>query len=363
MIFFAIVALLALTIAAYMRLPKFGSIPKGERLERIKKSPHFQDGIFKNLSETPQMTNEKGFWQMTKEYFAAKDKKPPAKIPSVQTNLNELPANEDVLIWFGHSSYFIKVDGKTILVDPVFCGNASPFSFSVKAFDGTDDYGVDDLPNIDYLVITHDHWDHLDYKTVKELKPKVVKVITGLGNGAHFERWGYDTNDIIEMDWFEKMGFDNGIIFHTTPARHFSGRGFIHKKSLWVSFVLETPNLKIFIGGDSGYDSHFSEIGNTFGDIDLAILENGQYNHSWKYIHMHPDQVLQAGNDLNAKGIFPVHSMKFALANHAWNTPLKTISELNKETKFNLVTPIIGQKVRLTDTAQEFAEWWEELSN
>ncbi len=357
-----VVLLLIALVLAYIKLPKFGRIPEGERLERIRRSPHFQDGYFKNLSETPQMTNEGGFWDMTKEYFNATNKKPPQKIPSVKTDLKALPDEHDVLVWFGHSSYLLKINGKTILVDPVFCGNASPFSFSVKAFDGTDIYGVEDLPAIDFLVITHDHWDHLDYKTVKKLIPKVGKVITGLGIGAHLERWGYTSDVIVEMDWFEKTGFVDGFVFHSTPARHFSGRGFIHKKSLWSSFVLETPHRKIFLGGDGGYDKHFAEIGKTFGEIDLAILENGQYNRSWKYIHMHPEQVLLAGKELNAKRILPVHSMKFALANHAWDTPLKTLSKLNESAQMPLLTPLIGQLVNLEDTTQSFPKWWERLT-
>ena len=300
MIIIVVLIVWALCIFAYMKLPKFGSLPKGKRLERIKQSPHFKDGAFKNLSETPQMTNEDGFWQMTKEYFSATNKKPPGKMPSEKTNLKELDPGEDVLVWFGHSSYFIQTEGKKVLVDPVFCGNASPFSFSVKAFEGTDVYDVNDLPEIDYLVITHDHWDHLDYKTLKRLKRIVKQVVTALGNGAHLERWGYDSNVIVELDWYENHDFGNGFVFHTLPARHFSGRGFTHKKSLWASFLLETPKFKLYIGGDGGYDSHFAEIGKQFGEIDLAILENGQYNHSWKYIHMHPNEVLQAGKDLNA---------------------------------------------------------------
>lgn len=358
---FSIIVLFSIAVFLFMQQPKFGKIPDGERLERIKKSPHFKDGIFKNLNHTPQMTNESGFFSILKEYFSAKDKKPIQKIPSKKTDLKSLNTDENVLVWFGHSSYFIQINGKKILVDPVFSGSASPFSFSVKAFDGTNQYTVNDIPEIDYLVITHDHWDHLDYKTVLQLKPKVKKVITGLGTGSHLEYWGFDANSIIEMDWFEKTEFNDGFVFHTTPARHFSGRGFIPKKTLWVSFVLQTPSAKIFIGGDGGYDTHFAKIGEKFGEIDLAILENGQYNKSWKYIHLMPEQVLQAAKDLNAKRVLPVHSMKFALANHAWDTPLKTIAELNKSANVSLVTPMIGEKVNLKDTAQVFDEWWEDM--
>lgn len=356
---FIILVALTVTVFIYMRLPKFGKLPSGQRLERIKQSPHFREGRFVNLHETPQMTNEKGFGQMMKEYFSAINKKPNQAIPSIKTDLHNLPKDKDVLIWFGHSSYFIQIEGKRILVDPVFSGHASPFTFSVNAFDGTDIYGVDDIPDLDFLVITHDHWDHLDYKTVVKLKPKVDKVITGLGVGAHLEHWGFDPQSIVEMDWYEKTEFDQGFVFHATPARHFSGRGFIHKKTLWASFVLQTPTIKIFIGGDGGYDTHFAEIGKTFGEIDLAILENGQYNESWKYIHMMPGQVLQAAKDLNAKRFLPAHSMKFTLANHAWDTPLKTISKQNETVNLSIVSPKIGEMVLLKDSTQTFSNWWE----
>ncbi len=360
-IFGSVIVFLVLLVTLFMQQAKFGKIPAGARLERIKKSPHFKDGEFKNLNPTQQITSENGFFQMLKEYFSAKNKKPLQIIPSEKTDLLTLPANQNVLVWFGHSSYFIQLDGKKILVDPVFCGNASPFSFSVKAFEGTDRYAVDDIPELDYLVITHDHWDHLDYKTVSQLKSKTKKVITGLGVGSHFESWGFDRNSIQEMDWFEKTEFADGFVFHTTPARHFSGRGFIHRKTLWVSFVLKTPSAQIFIGGDGGYDHHFAEIGAKFGQFDLVILENGQYNQSWKYVHMMPDQVLQAAKDLNAKRLFPVHSMKFALANHAWDTPLKTISALNETAKIPMITPKIGELVDLNDSTQTFTKWWETM--
>ena len=127
---------------------------------------------------------------MFRDYISAKNKRPPGKIPSVKTDLLNLQPDEDVLVWFGHSSYFIQVDGNKILVDPVFSGHASPFSFSIKAFEGTDIYTAEDIPELDYLIITHDHWDHLDYKTILKLKPKVKKVITGLGVGEHLEYWG-----------------------------------------------------------------------------------------------------------------------------------------------------------------------------
>ncbi len=317
------VVLIGAITFAILKHPKFGRIPRGERLERIKKSPNFRDGIFQNLNVTPQLAEDAKFTEMMKNMFVSKDRRPKGKIPSIKTDLNQLPPNENILVWFGHSSYFMQIDGKTFLVDPVFSGNASPFSFSIKAFEGADVYTVEDLPEIDYMVITHDHWDHLDYKTIVKLKSKVKKIITGLGPGEHLEYWGYKKEQLIEKDWFESEILEKGFKVSVTPARHFSGRGFKHKRTLWSSFVLETPTQKIFIGGDGGYDEHFTEIGEKFGGFDLAILECGQYNKNWKYIHMLPDQTLQAGIDLKAKRLFPVHNSKFALAYHTWDEPLK----------------------------------------
>ena len=220
-----------------VRHPKFGRIPRGERLERIKRSGNFKDGVFKNLDETPQLAEDASFKDMLKNMLISKDRRPKQKIPSKKTDLKQLPPNENLLVWFGHSSYFMQIDGRKFLVDPVFCGHASPFSFSIKAFNGTDIYSAEDMPEIDYLIITHDHWDHLDYKTVLELKSKVKKVITSLGTGEHFEYWGYKKEQLIEKDWFEHEIMEYGFKVTVTPARHFSGRGFKHKRTLWSSFV------------------------------------------------------------------------------------------------------------------------------
>jgi L-ascorbate metabolism protein UlaG (beta-lactamase superfamily) len=252
----------------------------------------------------------------------------------------------------------MQIDGKRFLVDPVFSGNASPLPGTTKAFNGTDRYTADDIPAIDYLFISHDHYDHLDYETLLALKGKIKKVICGLGVGAHFEYWGYSPDKIIEKDWHEKVELDRGFIAYCEPARHFSGRSFSRNNTLWASYVLQTPTMKIYIGGDSGYDTHFADIGNKYGPFDLAILENGQYDLAWKYIHCLPEEVLKAAQGLKAKRLFPVHSSKFGLANHPWDEPLVKITELNKSINIPLVTPIIGEVVNLKDTNQQFKQWW-----
>jgi L-ascorbate metabolism protein UlaG (beta-lactamase superfamily) len=255
----------------------------------------------------------------------------------------------------------MQLDGKKILVDPVLSGNASPIPGTVKAFKGTDRYSVDDLPEIDYLLISHDHYDHLDYKTIKALKDKVKNVYCGLGVGAHFEKWGFDLEQIHEQDWHDTAEPDSGFFIHTMPARHFSGRGFSRKNTLWASYVIQSSSKTVYVGGDSGYDDFFAEIGQKFESIDLAILDNGQYNDAWKEIHLHPEYVLKAAQDLNAKQLFPVHSSKFVLAMHPWDEPLKELRRLNQESlnPIPLFTPIIGEKVNLDDSTRVFEDWWE----
>jgi L-ascorbate metabolism protein UlaG (beta-lactamase superfamily) len=340
--------------------PKFGKTPSDERVQRFEKSPHYRDGSFKNLRHTPDLAEGVTYYEVIKEFFFERKSRltPIDHIPSVKTDLLSLKKEEDVLIWFGHSSYFIQLDGKRILVDPVLSGSASPLPFGTNSFKGTDIYTTDDFPDIDYLFISHDHWDHLDYETILKLRSKVKTVICGLGTGEHLEYWGYNKNSIIEKDWHEEVALDSGFVVNIVPARHFSGRGLQRNKALWVSFVLQTPTMKLFIGGDSGYDAHFAEIGKKFDGFDLAILENGQYDRKWKYIHLMPDEILNAAQELKAKRIFPVHSSKFVLGNHSWDEPLELITKNNESRKLNVITPMIGEQVFLKDTTQQFTHWW-----
>ncbi len=351
---------LGAAVWVFLQRPEFGGLPSGRRLEKIAQSPHFKNGRFENLSETPDLTEGVTYYAVMKEFLFSEKKrnKPVDSIPAVKTDLLGLDADEDMLVWFGHSSYFLQLDGKRFLVDPVLSGSASPLSFTTRSFPGSDVYTTDDLPPIDYLIITHDHWDHLDYETIIKLRETVGVVVCGLGVGEHLERWGYPEDRLIEKDWYESVSLDSGFTIHTTPARHFSGRGLSRNKSLWMSFVLEGPSHRIYIGGDSGYDTHFADIGGRFDKIDLAILENGQYDKSWKYIHLMPEEVIRAAKDLRADRLFTVHSSKFALGNHPWDEPLVRVSLLAEQHGVDLITPMIGQKVDLSDTTFRYEPWW-----
>lgn len=355
------IALIAVAAIAYLQHPKFGKSPQGNRLERIKKSPNFKNGQFQNIHFTPTVSEGYSFVKVAFD-FVFKNfprTKPVDRIPSVKTDLKQLPLDQNVLIWFGHSSYYMQLDGKRFLIDPVFSGNASPIPNSNKSFSGSDVYTADDMPNIDFLFISHDHYDHLDYETIQQLKAKIDAVVCGLGVGAHFEHWGYAPDKIHELDWFETLPLTDSMTIHATPGRHFSGRSFKRNNTLWLSFVLESKGLRLFLGGDSGHDTHFEEIGEKYGPFDLALLENGQYNLAWHEIHMLPNEVLQAAKSLRARRLMPVHSSKFKLGIHPWDEPLAEITKLNTDSAVNIITPKIGEPVFLNDETQEFDHWWE----
>jgi L-ascorbate metabolism protein UlaG (beta-lactamase superfamily) len=362
MIFAVVIFVAVIVVYAFMKLPQFGKMPEGEQCKRIQNSTHFRDGSFQNLSITPNLAEGVGFFKVFKEFFFNKSKrsKPAERLPGKKTDLHTLAPGKNVLVWFGHSSYFMQVDGMKILVDPVFSGHASPVSFSTKSYPGADLYTPDDIPEIDYLFITHDHFDHLDYSTVNALRPKIKKVLTGLGTAAHLAYWGYDPSIITERDWNETIELGNGFTVHTLPARHFSGRTFKRNQSLWMSFALFTPSLKIYIGGDSGYDTHFAEIGNTFGPFDLAILECGQYNPYWKYIHMLPEEIPQAAIDLKATKLLPVHWAKFSLSLHSWDEPIIRVMKESKLKQVPVLHPMIGEEANLSGD-NHFTNWWETL--
>lgn len=355
----SIIVLVSLGIVIFLNQPSFGKLPEGERLARIEKSPNYRNGKFQNRLPTTQIASDKPKIQSLYEFLfrKVKDLVPGKALPSVKTDLKSLNPEEDVLVWMGHSSLYLQNDGKRILVDPVLV-SASPVSFFNKAFKGTDVYKPDDIPDIDYLIITHDHWDHLDYNTMLNLKNRIAKVICPLGVGAHLEYWGFDPAKITELDWNDSIQLDQNIKITALPARHFSGRGLTGDKTLWASFMLQSSFGNIYLSGDTGYDTHFQEIKKQFGTIDLALMENGQYNEDWKDIHILPQQLVQAVKELTPKKLITIHNSKYALGKHAWYEPMENISKASEENNFNLLTPMIGEIVKLNDTPQEFSKWW-----
>ncbi|WP_414487487.1 MBL fold metallo-hydrolase [Stenotrophomonas maltophilia] len=357
----AVAALTAGVVIIYLQQPVFGALPQGERLEQIALSPNYIGGSFLNQIETTVKTtdqSEVSMWMQT--LFGDRGQTRPSRdIPSVKTNLKALDASKDLVIWLGHSTYFIQMSGQRVLIDPVFSANAAPVPGALRAFDGTNLYTADDLPDIDALLISHDHYDHLDYPTVRELRPKVRQVIVGLGVGAHFERWGYDMGVVHEVDWSEVVKLTSQVHVHVTPARHFSGRTLTRNQSLWVGFVLTSPQRRLFFSGDSGYGPHFAEIGRRFGSFDWVALDAGQYDPRWANVHMNPEEAAQAADDLHTDVLMQAHVGRFTIAPHDWEDPFRRIVAATHGRNYTLWTPEIGRPAYLDGRTQKFVAWWE----
>lgn len=357
-IIFVLVALPFLGFVIFMRTPPFGQTPSGERLKKIAKSQNYQNGSFQNPEPTDVMLKDVSYPKMMVDFFVNKPKATkPRTVPSLKTDLKSLESQTPTIVWFGHSSYLIKSGACTILVDPVLKGNVAPVSFFGKPFPGSDLYAIEDMPAIDIVVLTHDHYDHLHHHSVKKLAADVKFFCTSLGVGSHLERWGVPQQKIVEFDWWEEKPVMNGVKLIATPSRHFSGRGFTRGKTLWSSFIAELDGHKLFLGGDSGYGAHFKTIGEKHGPFDLAILECGQYGVHWPYIHMMPEQTVAAGLDLQAKVLLPVHWAKFELAMHAWNEPINRFIDAAKDKGVLYSTPLIGEPVEVGKNYPR-SVWW-----
>lgn len=339
---------------------KFGQSPDASRKGQYAGLPNYKDGQFQNQLPTPALAEGQSMGRVLFDFIRKRPfTEPRHSLPFVKTDLKNLRREANLLVWFGHSSYFMQLDGRRYLVDPVFSGNASPLPGSVKAFSGSNHYQAGDLPEIDLLLISHDHWDHLDYDSIRLLKSKVKSVVCGLGVGQHFEYWGWEKKKLTEKNWYESIEPSPGVKITLMPARHFSGRLFRRNISLWTSFVLESLTKKIFLGGDSGYGPHFAEIGNRFGPFDLAILECGQYNEKWPYIHSLPHELITEAKELNAAHLLPVHHSKFKLAQHPWFEPLQEVSAAAEKAGVPLITPQIGEPVDLDRLDTVYPHWWE----
>lgn len=342
--------------------PQFGGKPIGESLKRINQSQQFANGRFHNLQITSINGGNSSIIKIMKKFIKGVNNGVPEK-PIQTERFNKLEFQKTnpaiKLTWFGHSTVLLNINGLNILTDPVLSERASPFNFmAIKSFEYTNSFKISDLPIIDIVLISHDHYDHLDYKTILELKKYDCFYIVPLGVAAHLLKWGISETKIIELDWNETFSSKEGVHFISTPARHFSGRGTQNRNStLWCSYVITAPSGNIFFGGDSGYGSHFKTIGETYGPFDLTILESGQYNENWPLIHMMPEQCIQANIDLKGKAILPIHWGKFKLSLHTWTEPIMRLTKSAKESGHTVLAPVPGKIVTLSDK-YSIEEWW-----
>ncbi len=343
LIILGIILLLVGAGLAVLSHPAFG-VYRHVSTEKIERSPNYYNEMFHNQQPTPQFTGDTVSTSGTLwRFLTNKDtiRVPQEPIKAIKTDLKNMPTNSDWLVWFGHSSYLFCLNGKRYLVDPLLKPEW-PSSLMLKAFAGTDIYRPDDLPNIDVLIITHEHWDHMDYATLRDICEHVKMVICPLGIADYLRYWGYLDEQIIELDWYEAV---EGIT--CLPSRHFSNR-LLGKRNqtLWASFMVETGSRKVYIGGDGGYDKRFREIHEQYGKIDLAFLENGQYNENWRYIHTTPEDLEKVILDLQAKQVFTVHHDKFALSVHPWYEPDSVAHDIATKKNINLLDAQIGAIVK-----------------
>jgi len=342
--------------------PQFGGSSTAAQKKSYAKSVNYKDGKFINKGEVAFDMSFSDFRKIMSNYASPK----PNTIPNKNIETNPLDSLDLVnfndgtrVVWFGHSTFLIQINNVNILVDPMFGNSPSPLEFlGTKRFSKHLPIAIEMLPEIDLVLISHDHYDHLDYNSINKLKHKVKTFYTPLGVGSHLEAWGVKRDNIVEHDWWEKSEF-RGINFICTPAQHFSGRGIADKnKTLWSSWVIKSETENIFFSGDSGYADHFKEIGNQFGPFDLAMVECGQYNELWPVIHMFPEETVKAGLDLKAKKTMPIHWGAFKLSTHSWKDPIERFLHAANEVDLAVVVPKIGVPFSIHDTTQINQAWW-----
>jgi len=357
-IFIGLLLLLGIATVIILNLPALGKNPSQEQRHAYH-SAQLKDGSFANSLETAVMNPNVSYWQLLRKQFSAEQREPEKPLPHQNGPWNVADTSFH-WVWFGHSTLLFQKNGLNLLLDPIFSERASPFQFAgSKQFAGTDVFSLGNLPAIDYVIITHDHYDHLDYRTVLALTKKPqIRFIVPLGVGSHLQSWGISPERIQELDWWQELQLPGELRLVMTPARHFSGRGLVRNKTLWASYSFLWPDQKVFASGDSGYGPHFKAIGEKYGPFDLAMLENGQYNTDWPLIHMMPEESWQAGRDLNAAQIMPIHWGKFTLALHHWTEPVERLLKAAASADSVFLSPVPGQHVQLQQESPR-ERWWQ----
>ena len=357
----ALIALITIIVTLFLNLsPQFGNGATKEQKKKYAKSGHYEKGKFINQKPSVMDIN---YWKMIKEMLKESPNRKPKENILVEkidpTAIENHNANITQLTWFGHSSFLLEMDGKKILIDPMLGETPAPNPLiGPKRYSKELPIEIEKLPFIDAIILSHDHYDHLDYESIQKLKVKVGQYYTPLGVGNHLIEWGIAKEKIHELNWWESIDF-GGIKLICCPARHFSGRGiFDRATTLWCSWVITGKDDNIYFSGDSGYDTHFKEIGEKYGPFDISLMECGQYNEDWKLLHMMPEEAVQASIDLKSKLILPIHWGSFTLAFHDWTDPVERITKKANELNLPVTTPKIGELVILGDKNFPTEKWW-----
>lgn len=322
-------------------------------------SPQFHDGKFRN----PAPMHEHTLGEMARLWWDVTFNKPKGTVPAQPIPVRPLTreallaAPDNTLYRLGHSTMLIKLAGEFYLTDPVFSKRASPVQWAGPARFHAPPIGIDELPPIKAVILSHDHYDHLDHAAVKALDAKTAHFLAPLGVGDRLVAWGIDRAKVQQFDWWQGTQID-GVRFVATPAQHFSGRTPTDRDStLWASWVILHDDLRLFFSGDTGYFKGFKEIGAKYGPFDVALVETGAYDKRWPDVHMQPEETLQAFLDLGGRWLVPVHNGTFDLSLHRWQDPFDRITALAEERGVSLATPEMGEALDLRQP-QPGRRWW-----
>ena len=334
-------------------------------VQRIEASPQYRDGKFHNKVQT-QVFSLEGMWNGMKEVVFNKhpDATPASEIPIVSVQQRQFsaiqPESKVRFTRLGHSTLLIRLGQQNWLTDPVFSERVSPLQWIGPERFHDVPLDLNDLPDITGVVISHNHYDHLDENSIKLLSNQVKHFVVPLGIGDALRKWGVDEAKIIELDWWQDFEVA-GVQVVSTPAQHFSGRGITDgDETLWSSWVIRTNEAAVYFSGDTGYFEGFKEIGERFGPFDYAFMECGAYNEQWRDIHMLPEDTLQAFLDVKGKVLVPVHNSTFDLSTHAWYDPYVQINALAQRHGVELLTPVIGNTVDSSQPISNFTSlWWQ----
>jgi L-ascorbate metabolism protein UlaG (beta-lactamase superfamily) len=356
-----LIAVVAIGTPLVQSLPPFGGALSGERLARAQANPHHRDGAFVNPLPPAPYT-----WAYVRELLAGQFggsgvREPPAALPLMRVAPSSLQSTAPGLraFWIGHASVYVEIDGIRLLIDPVFSDHASPFAFGPKRFHPPP-IALAELPKIDAVLITHDHYDHLDMRTVQHLAQRGTLFVVPLGIGAHLERWGVAPDRMRELEWGQQHSL-GGVKIVSTPSRHYSGRRLGGgNQTLWTSWTVLGARHRFFVSGDTGHSDHFGKIGAQYGPFDLAFVKIGAYGPGapWLDIHMSAEDAVRAAKEVGAKKLFPVHWATFNLAFHAWDEPIRRTLAAARAAQVDVLTPRIGEPV---DADLPFASsaWWQ----
>ena len=341
----------------------FGRIADAINETYLHQSPHWREGYFQNVIETKTGSSA---WETIKSTYKfmtqGQDRRPKPKLavrPVHPTQLQRLARSRTVVTWLGHSALLLQIDGQLWLLDPMLGKRVSPVDwFGPSRFCDQPPLTADQIPAVDVVVISHDHWDHLDHRTIKAIHGRVGRFVTALGVKSHLVHWGVAAEKITELDWHQSLQL-GGVTLTATPSRHFSGRKRRQLyKTFWASFVIRSARHRLFFGSDSGYFEGFSKIGERYGPFDLTMLECGAYSDYWPDIHMAPEETAQAHLDLRGRLLLPIHWGAFSLALHPWREPIERLLTIAEQQRIEVIHPMVGGCYELGGKLPK-ERWWE----